>query len=222
MTAVLDRLRSLFLAPTGAAGPAVQVAERVAPRTLGVLCTPADAAAAGAVVALAVARAAREPVAVVCSWPPVAAQDGPARDPVFARGPARRLAARLRGRGLETATRGRLVLVALPAEGGAARAAAERAAAAAGDAPVVVVVAGPRAPELDPLLGAQDRLVVVPGAGAVDGLEAVALVEAARLGRAAGVLRLPATGSARVALGGRLLTPAARGAVSAALEGHAR
>jgi hypothetical protein len=218
MTAVLTQLRDLFIAPSEPA-PAVQVAERAAPATIAVLCAPSAAATAGVGVALVAARRAGAACAVVCRWSGSNAAAGPAES--LAVPAARRLASRLSSRGLDARARGRLVTVTLPAEAVAARAAAERAAAAAGDTPVVVVLAGPRTPEFDPLLAAQDRLVVVPPPDAAEGLEALALAEAARLGRATGVLRLPAGGSARALAGGLLLAPALRAAAEAALDGHA-
>jgi hypothetical protein len=87
---------------------------------------------------------------------------------------------------------------------------------------VVLVVAGPRPPALDPLLAAVDRVVVVPPSDAPDGLEDLALVAAARLGRSTAVLRLPAASSsgARVlATAGLLLAPALRAATSTTLAG---
>jgi hypothetical protein len=224
VSAVLARLRDHFLAPSavGARAPAVQVAERAAPATIGVLCGPGVAAVAGTALGLAAAARAGAPCAVVCRW---TGEDAAAGTPPAGGGPAlpaaRRLAARLRARGLAAAARGRVVSVVLEGEAVTARAAAERAAAAAGDAPVVVLLAGPRPPVLDPLLAAQDRLVVVPAPDAPAGLEALAIAEAARLGRATGVLRLPAAAGGRAVVAcGLLLGPALRAAAHAALDGH--
>ncbi|WP_196809136.1 hypothetical protein [Conexibacter woesei] len=110
-------------------------------------------------------------------------------------------------------------MVALPGEPGAGRAAAERAQAASGEAPFVLVVAGPRPQDFDPLLAAADRLVVVPPPGAAEGLEVLALAAAARLGRSAGVLRLPATTPTTrlLAATGFVLSPALRRLATAAL-----
>ena len=210
----------LFLAPAVAAeAPVVRVAERSAPRALAVVCAPSAAAVAGAAVALAALGRSDAGVAVVCRWTG-AGGDAPGAGGVATRA-ARRLAARLAGRDLAAAAHGRLVTVSLPADPGAAVAATAHASAAAGDAPVVVVVAGARAPELDPLLAEQDRVIVVPDAAAPEGLEALAVVDAARVGRATGVLRLGAATPARVAVtGGWALPPALRPAVGAALDGH--
>lgn len=215
---VSTRLRDLFLAP-GADAPAVRVAERAVPATLGVLAAPRDAAVAGACLALAAAAAHRSRRAIVCHW------DGagfPPRASGFAVASARRLADRLARRGLTVAARGRLVTVTLPAAATEARAATERTLAAVDDAPLVLVLAGARPPELDPLLATLDRLVVVPAAGAPAGLEPLAVAGAARLGRSTAVLRLPETSSATgrlIAATGRSLSPRLRAAAAAALEG---
>ncbi|HMJ33604.1 MAG TPA: hypothetical protein VK501_06780 [Baekduia sp.] len=220
--AVLTRLRDLFVvADPAVRRPVAAVAERVVPTALGVLAAPADAPAAGATLGLAVAAAARVPCVVVCRW----TGDGgvgaaPTSAPAVA--PARRLAARLASRGLAASARGRLVTVLLPEAEAEACAAAHRTLAAAGDAPFVVVVSGPRPPGLDPLLADLDRLIVVPPADAPAGLEHLAVLAAARLGRATGVLRLPAEGTAtrRLVLSyGLLLSPALRAAAGAALRG---
>jgi hypothetical protein len=216
----MSRLVELFLAPaaTTAEAPVVQVAVRAAPSALAVLCAPHAASIAGAAVALAALARGDEDVAVVCRW--TGAGGGPPTGGV-ATGAARRLGARLAGRDLAAAAHGRLVTVALPADPGAAVAAAGHAGAAAGGAPVVVVVAGARPAALDPLLSAQDRVIVVPEAGAPEGLEAVAVADAARVGRATGLLRLGAATPARaVVTAGWALPPALRATVGAALDGH--
>lgn len=195
-------LRDVFLTPQPRA------AERAVPASLAVLASAADGPTAGAALALALGV----PVAVVGLW------GGPGRAG-FALPPARRLADRLVGRGLSATARGRLVTVALPAEPSAARAAAERTHAAIGDAPFVLVVAGPRPPELDPLLAAADRLVVVPRAGAPDGLEQLALATTAHLARSTSVLHLPPTTPTTrlLATTGLLLPPPLRTLATAAL-----
>jgi hypothetical protein len=210
----------LFLTPASAReAPVVRVAERAAPRALAVVCAPPAAALAGAAVALAALARGDAGVAVVCRW--TGGHDEALRGSGLATGAARRLAARLAGRDLAAAPRGRLVTVSLPADPGAAVAAAARTSAAAGDAPVVVVVAGARPTGLDPLLAGQERVIVVPDAAAPDGLEALAVADAARVGRATGVLRLGAATPARAAaIGGWVLPPALRVAVGAALDGH--
>jgi hypothetical protein len=217
---VLARLRELFLAPAGEEAPARQVAERAVPATLAVLAAREDAAVSGAAVGLAAAGALRAACAVVCVWDGEADAAAPRSD--LAIGAARRLGGRLAARGLLVGVRGRLVTVALPAEGSEARAAAERAMAATGDVPVVLVVAGARPAALDPLLAAVDRIVVVPAADAPAGLEDLALCGAARLGRSTAVLRLPPAGSAAgrlLAAAGLALVPSLRAAAAATIGG---
>jgi hypothetical protein len=204
--------------PLASAAPRASAAALAVPATLGLLVAPGEAAAVGAALALTAAARRRAPCAVVCRWtggPPLAPTSGAAV------GAARRLTERLATRGLVAGARGRLVTVTLPAALAEARTAAERAIAAAGGVPVVVVIAGPRPPELDPLLAALDRLLVAPPADAAPGLEALALAAAADLGRATAVLRLPqaATLSGRIAADlGLLISPSLRAAAAAALE----
>jgi hypothetical protein len=216
----MSRLIELFLTPAAATAeaPVVQVAVRAAPSALAVLCAPQAAALAGAAVALAALARGDEDVAVVCRW---TGADAAAPGGAPATAAARRLAARLAGRDLGAAAHGRLVSVALPADPRAAVAAAGHTGAAAGGAPVVVVVAGARSADLDPLLAAQDRVIVVPEPGAPEGLEAMAVADAARVGRATGLLRLGAATPARAMVtAGWALPPALRAAVGSALDGH--
>jgi hypothetical protein len=222
----ISRLVEVFLAPAAAVqvaervaqGQAVQVAEHVAPSAVAVLCGPSAVAVAGAAVGLAALAGSDAGTALICRW---TGAEQTSRTRSLATAAARRLAARLAARDLAAGAHGRLVTVALPADPDAARTAAAHAAAAAGDVPVVVVVAGARPTELDPLLAAQDRVLVVPDAGAPEGLEALAVAGAARVGRATGVLRVGAATPARAAvIAGWVLPPALRTAAAAALEGH--
>jgi hypothetical protein len=221
----LGRLRDVFVAPgPPAPTPAVLVAERAVPATLGVLVAPAQAAASGAVLGLAAARAGGSPCALVCRWTGDVADAAPlASAPAV--GAARRLASRLSSRGLDGAARGRLVTVRLPPAADEARDAAERAAAAAGEAPTVLVLAGARPPSFDTLLAEADRLVVVASPDAPSGLEHLALEDAARVGRATGVLRLSPSAALAQRLTvatGLLLSPPLRAAAEAALGGGRR
>lgn len=209
-------LRDAFLSPP----TPTLVGERAMPASLAVLSSAADGPTAGTALALACGA----PVAVVALWSdrsPRADSGGAGHSPHagFALRPARRLAERLAGRGLEAAARGRLVVVALPGEPGAARAEAERARAASGEAPFVLVVAGPRPAGFDALLAAADRLVVVPPPGAPAGLESLAVAAAARVARATGVLRLPPTTPTTrlLAATGLVLPPGLRRLATAAL-----
>jgi hypothetical protein len=216
MTAhVSSRLRDLFLVPAEPA-PALRVAERAVPATVGVLAAPREGGVAAAALALALMAARRERCAVVCRWEPreVAPRAGAAAPA------ARRLAERLARRGTQAAARGRLVAVALPAAPDAARAEAERVLAAVEETPVVLLMAGPRPEALDPLLATLDRLVVVTPSDAPPGLEGLALDEAAALGRSVARLDLPDTAlGSLVAAVGRPLSPALRAAATAALGG---
>ncbi len=208
-THVSGRLRDLFLVADEAA-PVRRVAERVVPATVGVLATGSEGRMAATALALSLAKAHRARCAVVCRWD--GGDGGPSR-PLLAGVAARRLAERLGGRGLAVVPRGRLVVVDLPSDPVAARAAAERVMGVVDGPPVLVLVAGPRPAALDPLLATLDRLVVVPAADAPPGLEAIALDDAARLGRSVTLLALPDAPL------GRTLSPPLRAAARAALGG---
>jgi hypothetical protein len=175
------RLTAFFVAPTGSLprGRAAAVPARQAPardqtavraRTAAVL-GPAGAGAFAGELAVALARAARSPAAVVCRH---AAAAAPAL-PLPVSPAARRLAARLASQGLDVDVRGRCALVALPHEDAAAAAAALRAGAAAGDAPVVLALAGPRGAALEALLDAQELCVVTSRPGADASIPALAV-----------------------------------------------
>jgi hypothetical protein len=222
MSAIVSRrLRDLFLAGEAppVARPVPQITERTAPATLGVLVAPGDAAAASVALGLAMAAAHRAPCVVVCRWILSEASELPRSG--LAGGAARGLAQRLDARGLVAGACGRVVTVALPAADTEARAATERVMAAAGDLPVVLTIAGPRSPAFDPLLATLDRLIVVPPSDAAAGLEHLAIDAAARLGRGAGLLRLPSTGGVAghlLAATGLPLSPAWRTAAASALR----
>lgn len=224
MTAMPARLRALFLDPATPAKDARrnggEALTAPAPATLAVLCPGHLAPAAGAIAALAAAEAGRRRCAAVCTWTGGEPPGVEASAAGLALPAARRLAVRLEVRDVCAAARGRLVLVGLPADPEAARTVVERVAATAGEAAVVTVVAGPRSPALDPLLGAQDRVLVVPPEGDLHALGGLALDEAARVARAVGVLRVPALGAGRLALRAGLVLPgSARRAALAALAG---
>lgn len=219
MTAALKRLAGWFIAPAAEAERPVTARTVVASVTaVGVLGRGSAATVAATAIALTAARRARTRCALVCRWTgeePRAAADGSALPA------ARALAGRLQARGLEARACGRLVAVDLPAAATEARAAIERAWAAAGEVPVTVLVAGARPAELDGVLGALDRLVVVPPPGAPAALEELAVTDAARVGRAATVLRVAPSPVARaLARGGLIVPPALRGPVARVLEGR--
>lgn len=226
MTAhVSHRLRDLFLTPDATA-PAVRVTDRTIPATLGVLAAGRDGDVAATALALAAARAHRARCAVVCRWDGRAgevtggAAGGAASASAAPSIVARRLAERLARRGMLAAARGRVVRVALPSSPAEARAATERTLAAVDAIPLVLLVAGPRPPELDPVLAVLDRLVVVPSSDAPSGLTDLAITAAAALGRSASCLALPDSPLAwLVSATGRSLSPRLRAAAAAALGG---
>ncbi|HEU4973933.1 MAG TPA: hypothetical protein VFT50_02495 [Baekduia sp.] len=226
MTAGLGRVRGVFVRPAGGAASAVpleRTSARTAPMRVAVVCPPAEAMLAGASVALAAAQCAGARAAVVCAWSGADARAADRGAGGFALVGASRLAERLRRREIPARARGRLVGVPLPAEAAQARAVAERVSAAGAEVPVVVVVAGSRSELFDPLLAAQDRVVVVPPAGELAAVGELAALEVARCARAVGVLALAGSGAGlgRLAAQAGLALPAAtRRAAIAALRGH--
>ena len=164
MSEPLTRLGAFFVAPAGAGSRArVRNASAVAP-SLAVLGQGGQAAPIAGALAMLVARARRDPCAVVCLW---RAGSGGAAAPALrlpARPAARRTVVRLRARGLEARASAALVQVDLADDSSPAVAEAGRAAAAAG-VPLALALGGPRDEAVEELLGAQDLLVVVPGRG---------------------------------------------------------
>jgi hypothetical protein len=214
---VLDRVLGVFLVPVAAPeAPALDVRPHTAAVTaVAVLGGPPGAAVA---VGLVLARRSRSGCVLVCRWSGI---DEEPSVPGLAVPAARALAGRLHARGVAVAARGRAVTLALPAEPAAASAALQRAMAPAADVPVVLALDGARPTELDPVLATLDRLLVCPRRDAPAGLERLAVADAARVGRATGVLRIAAGGGLRVAAAtGLVLTAGARSAVQAALDGH--
>ena len=217
----VSRLAELFVIPAERRDPPARAGEDVppaaplapvGPRTaaaVAVLAPAADAAALGAVLGLALARAQRAPAAVVCVWSPV--PERPSwRAP--ARAAARRLAATLAARGHEAYGSGRLVVVRLAAgrEDGAAE--ALRVSAAAGAAPTVLALAGPRRAELDIVLAAQDLVVV---ALPPESNPALAQLAVAGLERALACELPPADPARALAAAGLMLLPSTRRAIAA-------
>lgn len=223
MTTALQRLAGVFVAPAREVAPVherVPTAEAAAtvPPAIGVLAAGGVGMTAAAAVALDVIARARSRCALVCRWTGEAPVGGPAHAAAPA---ARSLAVRLTGRDLVAAASGRLVTAALPADAGEACRALERACAAAGEVPLVVLVEGPRPAALDGVLASLDRLVVVPPAGGTDALEQLAVADAARVGRAVGVLRVaPSPGVRALAARGLVVAPNLRAAARSALEGR--
>jgi hypothetical protein len=151
---VLARVRSVFVAP---AAPAWPVTRPAPTPNVALLCPPADALAAGALLALALARARGAAAGLLCLWR--AGERGVPAWTVPAFRAPRQLVAALGVHGLDAEAGGRLVRVCLPEEPEAAFALATRAASVAA-VPAVVALAGPRTPALDRLLIAQDLVVV--------------------------------------------------------------
>lgn len=179
-----------------------------APASLAVLAPPADAPALGAALALALARRAHAPAALVCVWAPVAGR------PLW-RAPAlpaaARLAAALVARGHDARGSGRLVVVRLASQCDRAASEALRASAAAASVPVVLALAGPRAAAFDALLAQQDLVVVAVAPGAEPALARLAV---AGLERGVACEVPPAHAARALAAAGVALLPAARRALA--------
>ena len=227
------RIADLFVAPPGEprarrgaaaqalteSGPAPAAPPAAGPRrpppAVAVLAPPADAPGLAAALGLALARAHRSPLAVLCLWSPQPIRGW--RAPAMPA--AARRAAVLTARGHDATAAGRLVLVRLGAAPDAAAAGALRAGATAGPAPVVVALAGPRAAAFDELLALQDLVVVGVAAGADP---ALARLATAGLERAVTCDVPPADPGRMLAAAGVALLPSTRRAVAtpvAALSG---
>jgi hypothetical protein len=179
------------------------------PPAVAVLAPPSDAPALGAALGLALARARRVPVSVVCVWSPDAARAG-WRAPALPA--AARVAATLRARGHDASAAGRLAVVRLSASCEEAASQALRVSAAAGSAPTVLALAGPRVAAFDALLAMQD-LVVVAVAPASDA--ALARLATSGLERALTCALPPADPARALAAAGLALLPSTRRALAA-------
>lgn len=154
MNELLARVWSLFITPAPRARP---VARPTPVPSVALLCSPVDALAAGALLALLLARARDAGSGLLCLW-----RAGERSVPTWsvpALPGARRVVAALAAHDLDAEAGGRLVRLCLPEEPEAAFAVATRAAAVAA-VPAVTALAGPRTPALDQLLVAQDVVVV--------------------------------------------------------------
>jgi hypothetical protein len=120
-------------------------------------------------------------------------------------------------RGLGARAVGRLVVVTLACDAATAADEAGRAAAAAGDSPVVIALSGPREPDFDRLLGAQDLAVMAghEASGELLRLGIAALEDVTRRAVSAPALGTLAGAAARAGL---FATPGARRALAPALE----
>lgn len=205
MTALLDAIARVFVAPAGAQTRPEPA--RAAAAASCAVCGP-DAESLACALALLLRR--RGP-AVVCAW-------GGSRHPgAPATAAARRIAASMVARGLDARASGRLAVVVLDSSASIAAAEAARVAVAAGDAPVVVALCGPRDPAFDQLLAAQDLAVVASGDAPeeVVRLGVAALDATSRRAVAAPVLGAAAAWAARTGL---WAAPGARRALAGAMN----
>ena len=194
-------------ADSGAASQPVAGSRRPPP-AVAVLASPSDAPALAAALGLALARAHRSPVAVLCVWSPQPARGW--RAPAMPA--AARVARTLVARGHDATAAGRLVLARLGDRADEAAGQALRVGAAAGAAPVVLALAGPRAGAFDELLALQDLVVVGVAAGADP---ALARLATAGLERAVTCAVPPADPGRILATAGLVLLPSTRRAVAA-------
>ncbi len=223
------RIAELFVAPAGEQGvpaparprrrrPSRETVDHVhetrqrtagPPPAVALLAPPADAPALGAALGLALARARRNPVSVVCLWSPVPTRSGRRAPPMPV---AARVAAALTARGHDATATGRLAVVRLSACGEEAASQALRISAAAGAAPTVLALAGPRPAAFDALLAMQDLVVV---AVAPDSDASLARLASAGLERALTCAIPPAAPGRALAAAGLVLLPSTRRALAA-------
>jgi len=181
--------------------------------SIGVLAATRDVRAAAVAIGVVIAR--RHPAALVCVHAPGDEPHAPAlRAP--ARAAAARLAASLRARELSADARGKVALVELATAGSQPSVAAARAVAAAGTLPIVLAVAA-RDPDLDPLLGTQDAIVVALPPSTEPALAELATTSACALTANAASMTLALDPASRTLALGGLRAPAAVRAVVDAL-----
>lgn len=205
MTALLDAVARVFVAPRGEAAPQ-PVSALLAPSAA--VCGPGAVPLACALALILRTRGA----AVVCAW-------GESTTPgsVPATAAARRVTASMQARGLEARAGGRLAIVTLAAPPALAAQEAARAAAAAGKSPVVLALCGPREPAFDRLLATQDVAVMASGS-ASDELVRLGLGALGDVTRRAVPAPGLAAGAAWAARAGLCATPGARRALAPASE----
>jgi hypothetical protein len=201
-----------FAAPGEAPEPACADPAPRTPPGVAVLAAAPDAPALGAALGLALARARRAPVVVVCAWS--AGQPAPPAWRAPALPAARRLADALAARGHAARPAGRLVLVQLAGSDEDGALEARRVLAAAGAAPAVLALGGPRRAAFDALLADQDLVVVGTRSGA-DPVLARLAVEGLAGAVCACACEVPEARPARVlAAAGITLLPSARRALA--------
>lgn len=215
MSGLLTRLRLAFIEPAEpAAQPQARAASAVLP-SVAVVAAPAGALVVGGAAGLALADAAGSRSALVSTWwgaePPRRAPRSPALRS------ATRVAASLAERGISAEARGRLVAVGLDPDPSLAAVEAHRAAAAA-LLPSVVVIAGPREPAVDRLIGEQDLVLLAAGADAPEGLAELAAAQLGALRPVTTVALPPGVGARALASAGVLALPAFRRVLRPALE----
>jgi hypothetical protein len=206
MTAIFDVLARVFVAPRADARER-RVAAAVAHTAA--VCGPAAAPLACALALILRRRGA----AVVCVW-----GESQIRGGAPGSAAARRLASSLDARGIQARATGHLVVVNLDADAAIAAGEAARAAAAADDAPMVLALCGPREPDFDLVLAAQDVAVVATG-DAPDELVRLGVGALEDIARRAAAAPALGAAAARAARAGLLATPAARRALATAAEG---
>jgi hypothetical protein len=206
VTGPLAAVRDFFLAPPVHARSAT-ARPAAAPPAFAVLGERRGAVA----VASGLVLASGAGPGLVCVWPP-----GDTRPRVPGTGRARRLAARLRARGLTAAAGGRLVRAPLPAPAAEAVAAAQRAVAAAGVASAIAL-AGPREDDLDVLLSLQDAVLLVLRDAADSPLARLAVSGLADLGVSVVTVASPSGPARELAAGGLLALPTLRAGLEPAL-----
>jgi len=164
MSGLRDRAVDYFVAPKPSADTARRVggASRAAlePPAAGVLGAHDDVGSVAALLASELRLRMRAGCVLLGEW---SAEERPENHAAVASRPARRLADRLGGRGLDANAQGRLARVRLPGDPPAAGSAWRHALAAA-ECPSVWALAGPRPADFDPLLAELDLIVLVPGA----------------------------------------------------------
>jgi hypothetical protein len=208
MTALLDALARVFLAP-----PVADRRDR--PRPVSAVLAPSAAVCGPGAVPLACALALalrRRGAALVCAWGHTGSAAG--APPTAA---ARRLAASMGARGIEARATGRLVVVTLAPDAATAADEAARAAAAAGQAPVVLALAGPREPDFDRVLAAQD-LAVVAAQQTSDELKRLGIASLEDVTRRAVSAPALSAVAASAAYMGLCATPGARRTLAEALD----
>jgi hypothetical protein len=196
MSELLARVRAYFVEVDDGAPPRPR-RSRTPLDTVALVAPPKVAAAAGAALALELAREHRASCALLCAWEPIAGGAPPVRA-------AARAGAALRAREIEARAAGRLVRVELDEDTRLAAGTLARAAAVV-PGPAVLAVGRPRDEHIDRALREHDAIGWIAPEGAGESLVALLEASLAALGRP--VVRC----SAPTALGRRLALAGVRG-----------